>query len=40
MPAATDAERVALRTFLADLTQRCLSLPGDPDHRRLAWRLK
>jgi hypothetical protein len=40
MPAATDAERVALRAFLADLTQRYLSLPGDPDHRRLAWRLK
>ncbi len=40
MPAASASERVALRAFLADLTRRRLSLPGDPDRRRLAWRLK
>lgn len=40
MPAASDSERAALRAFLADLTRRRLSLPGDPDRRRLAWRLK
>jgi hypothetical protein len=40
MPAASDAERAALRAFLADLTRRRLALPGDPNRRRLAWRLK
>ncbi len=40
MPAAIDSERVALRAFLSDLTRRRLSLPGDPDRRRLAWALK
>jgi hypothetical protein len=38
MPAASEAERVALRAFLADIAQRCFSLPGDPDRRRLAGR--
>jgi len=40
MPAAGASERAALRAFLADLTRRRLSLPGDPDRRRLSWRLK
>jgi hypothetical protein len=40
MPAACDSERAALRAFLADLTRRRLFLPGDPDRRRLSWRLK
>ena len=40
MPAANDPERVALRAFLADMAGRRLSLPGDPDRRRLAWALK
>ncbi len=40
MPGASDAERVALRAFLADMAGRRLSLPGDPDRRRLAWALK
>src|SRR6266542_1164066 len=35
MPGASDAERVALRAFLADMAGRRLSLPGDPDRRRL-----
>ncbi len=40
MPAASNSERVALRAFLADLTRRRLSLPGDRDRRRLTWTLK
>jgi hypothetical protein len=40
MPGATDSERAALRAFLADIARRRLSLPGDPDRRRLAWALK
>jgi len=40
MPAASDAERAALRAFLADIARRRFSLPGHPDHRRLAWALK
>jgi hypothetical protein len=40
MPAATDAERLALRAFLAEIGRRRLSLPGDPDRRRLAWALR
>lgn len=40
MPAASEVERTALRAFLADLTRRRLSLPGDPDRRRLTWALK
>jgi hypothetical protein len=40
MPAAGESERAALRSLLADLTRRGLSLPGDPDRRRLSWRLK
>ena len=40
MPAANDSERVALRSFLRDATRMCLSLPGDPDARRLRWVLK
>lgn len=40
MPAASASERAALRTFLADVTRRRLSLPGDPDRRRLSWALK
>ena len=35
MPAASEAERVALRAFLADVVRRPFSLPGDPDRRRL-----
>jgi hypothetical protein len=40
MPAATDAERAAIRAFLRDATRLRLSLPGDPDHRRLRCVLK
>ncbi len=40
MPAASEAERVALRAFLADIARRRFSLTGDPDRRRLAWALK
>jgi hypothetical protein len=40
MPAASDAERAALRAFLAEIGCRHFSLPGDPDRRRLAWALK
>jgi len=40
MPAASEAERVALRAFLADIAARRFSLPGDPGRRRLAWALK
>jgi hypothetical protein len=40
MPAATDSERVAIRAFLRDVTRLRLSLPGDPDCRRLRWVLK
>ncbi len=40
MPAATDSEREALRVFLRDITRMRLSLPGDPDRRRLRWVLK
>ena len=40
MPAANDSERDALRAFLRDLTRLRLSLPGDPDTRRLRWVLK
>ena len=39
MPAATHSERSALSVFLADLTRHRLSLPGDPDRRRLLWAL-
>ncbi len=39
MPAASDAERVALRAFLTEVTRLRLSLPGDPDRRRLTWLL-
>lgn len=37
MPAATESERLALRAFLRDVTRLRLSLPGDPDRRRLRW---
>ena len=40
MPAASESEREAIRTFLRDVTRRCLSLPGDPDGRRLRWVLR
>ncbi|HSW34783.1 MAG TPA: hypothetical protein VLH36_14320 [Steroidobacteraceae bacterium] len=40
VPAASEAERVALRAFLADIAGRRFSLPGDPDRRRLAWALE
>ncbi|MGC3998585.1 MAG: hypothetical protein QM767_14425 [Anaeromyxobacter sp.] len=40
MPAANDSERDALRVFLRDVTRMRLSLPGDPDRRRLRWVLK
>ncbi len=40
MPAASESERVALRAFLRDATRLRLSLPGDPDRRRLRWVLK
>lgn len=40
MPAASEAERVALRLFLRDVTRLRLALPGDPDRRRLRWVLK
>ncbi|HEX9241685.1 MAG TPA: hypothetical protein VF875_04515, partial [Anaeromyxobacter sp.] len=39
-PAASDSERVALRSFLHDVTRMKLVLPGDPDRRRLRWVLK
>ena len=39
-PAASDSEREALREFLRDVTRMRLSLPGDPDSRRLRWVLK
>jgi hypothetical protein len=37
MPAATEPERDSLRAFLRDVTRMRLSLPGDPDCRRLRW---
>jgi hypothetical protein len=40
MPAATETERNAFRAFLHDVTRMRLSLPGDPDRRRLRWVLK
>jgi hypothetical protein len=40
MPAAADSEREALREFLRGATRMRLSLPGDPDARRLRWVLK
>ncbi len=40
MPAASDSEREALRRFLRDVTRMRLTLPGDPDARRLRWVLK
>lgn len=40
LPAATDAERDAIRAFLRDVTRLRLTLPGDPDHLRLRWVLK
>ena len=40
MPAANDSERDALRCFLRDVTRMRLTLPGDPDGRRLRWVLK
>lgn len=40
LPAATESERTALRAFLRDVTRMRLSLPGDPDRRRLRWALK
>jgi hypothetical protein len=40
LPAATDAERDAIRAFLRDVTRLRLTLPGDPDRRRLRWVLK
>ncbi len=40
MPAATESEHEALRAFLRDVTRMRLSLPGDPDRRRLRWVLK
>jgi hypothetical protein len=40
MPAGNDAERAAFRAFLRDVTRLRLSLPGDPDRRRLRWVLK
>jgi hypothetical protein len=35
-----ESERSALRRFLVDLTHRHLSLPRDPDRRRLSWAFK
>ena len=40
MPAANDSEREDLRAFLRDVTRLRLSLPGDPDARRLRWVLR
>src|SRR6266540_1760294 len=40
MPAATESERIALRSFLHDVTRMKLVLPGDPDRHRLRWVLK
>jgi transposase len=40
MPAASESERDAIRAFLRDVTRRRLSLPGDPDGRRLRWVLR
>jgi len=40
MPAATEPERNAIAAFLRDVTRLRLSLPGDPDRRRLRWVLK
>lgn len=40
MPAANGSERNALAAFLEDVTRMRLSLPGDPDRRRLQWALK
>ncbi len=40
MPAATDSERDALSHFLRDVTRMRLTLPGDPDARRLRWVLR
>jgi len=40
MPAANESEREALRHFLRDVTRMRLTLPGDPDGRRLRWVLK
>ena len=40
MPAANDSEREDLRAFLRDVTRMRLSLPGDPDARRLRWVLR
>jgi len=40
MPAANDSEREALRCFMRDVTRMRLTLPGDPDGRRLRWVLK
>ena len=39
MPAATADERRAFQPFLADLNAMKLTLPGDPDRRRLLWKL-
>jgi hypothetical protein len=40
MPAVSEAECVALGTFLADVACHRFSVPGDPDRGRLAWTLK
>jgi transposase len=40
MPAATEPERNAIAAFLRAVTRLRLSLPGDPDRRRLRWVLK
>lgn len=37
-PAATDAEQSALGALLADLNRRNLTLPGDPERRKLRFR--
>ena len=38
--AGTDSERVALQSFLRDVTRLRFALPGDPGRRRLRWTLK
>ena len=40
MPAATDDERTAFQPFLDDLSGMRMTLPGDPDCRRLLWTLR
>ena len=39
MPAATGDERSAFEVVLGELSRMSLTLPGDPDRRRLIWKL-